>query len=177
MKEYRTLRAALCIYDWLRLLLMISILTGFGALQSAGEGSEGIAFVTGGVPFLVCTAPNALFPLMSLFLWLRFHPYRIYIPLYIAGKVIVLAALGGWLFFLLQSNPFSGTVSLRWFLSPFREMSGPVLQGFLFFIADALSILGMAVLKNRVGAEPVDGGDPVEEVPGNTEFPGHGPGL
>ena len=45
---------------------------------------------------LVFAAPSALFPLMALFLWLDADRYRAYLPLFAAGKCIVIFTLLGW---------------------------------------------------------------------------------
>ena len=45
---------------------------------------------------LVYTAPSALFPLMALFIWLNSQRYRAYLPLFAAGKCIVISTLLGW---------------------------------------------------------------------------------
>jgi hypothetical protein len=58
------------------------------------EAKEMLAF-----PLLVYIAPNALFPLMALFLLLKPEEYRSYIVLYMAGKVLAAAAGVGWVIF------------------------------------------------------------------------------
>jgi hypothetical protein len=47
-------------------------------------------------------APNALFPLMSLFLLIRFEVSKIYIPLYMTGKLIALVCAALWVIFNLR---------------------------------------------------------------------------
>ncbi|MCL2209070.1 MAG: hypothetical protein FWC19_01715 [Treponema sp.] len=43
---------------------------------------------TSAVPWLAIASPGALFPLMSLFLWIDIIRYKAYLPLYLAGKYI-----------------------------------------------------------------------------------------
>jgi hypothetical protein len=47
------------------------------------------------IPWLAFASPGALFPLMTLFLWLDIRRYTPYIPLYIAGKCIGILSLLG----------------------------------------------------------------------------------
>ena len=49
-----------------------------------------------GFPRLVYTAPAVLFPLMALFIWLDISRYRVYLPLFAAGKCIGLFLLICW---------------------------------------------------------------------------------
>ena len=100
------MRVILFLYDSLRLLLLIGLVVIF---MTPGETfGESFAEFTGSFaansrekafPFLVYAAPNALFPLMYLFLWLYLSSYGSYIFLYIAGKSIAIAAALGWLIF------------------------------------------------------------------------------
>lgn len=91
MHIYRPLRVATLIYDLLRLILMIRVIILFAYPQ---EAKEALAF-----PLLVYIAPNALFPLMALFLLLGPEEYRPYIGLYMAGKILAVAANLGWVTF------------------------------------------------------------------------------
>ena len=49
-----------------------------------------------GFPRFVYTAPAVLFPLMALFIWLDTSRYRVYLPLFAAGKCIGLFLLVCW---------------------------------------------------------------------------------
>ncbi|MDR2182092.1 MAG: hypothetical protein LBN92_05365, partial [Treponema sp.] len=80
--------ALLLAYDCLRLLVLLALFSLF---------NPGPAGITASFPFLMYTAPNALFPLMSLFLLIRFEASRLYIPLYVTGKLIVLVCAAAWL--------------------------------------------------------------------------------
>jgi hypothetical protein len=88
MEIYRPLRAALFLYECIRLV----VLMGVFVLLRPGDG-------TGAFPWLVYAVPNALFPLMALFVWRRFSRYGAYVPLYVSGKCIALAAIFGFCLF------------------------------------------------------------------------------
>jgi hypothetical protein len=68
------------------------MLIGVFCFLRPGEGA-------GVFPWLVYAVPNALFPLMALFLWRRFSRYGAYLPLYVSGKCMVLAAVFGFCIF------------------------------------------------------------------------------
>ncbi|GHT73639.1 hypothetical protein FACS1894124_2310 [Spirochaetia bacterium] len=91
MHVYRPLRVAILIYDLFRLIIMIGVVVLFAYPQ---EAKEALAF-----PLLVYIAPNALFPLMALFLLIKPEEYRPYGVLYAAGKVLSAAAGIGWVIF------------------------------------------------------------------------------
>ncbi|MDR1948296.1 MAG: hypothetical protein LBQ38_02785 [Spirochaetaceae bacterium] len=134
MEVYRPLRLTLFIYDCIRLLLLI----GFWVILLPFLGSEaaeaGRAF-----PILVYAAPNALFPLMALFLWLRFPDHEAYLSLYAAGKVIAVAAGLGWLFL---AMPGVEQDQLRRY----------VVGAWIIFlsIADTLSLAGCLLIRHRL---------------------------
>jgi hypothetical protein len=118
------------IYDVIRLLGMLLILP----LLAPPQAESGFPF-----PFLVYTAPNALFLLAAFFLLVRFEEYVSYAYLYIAGKAVAITANLGWFFFSLQRlGPALNENALK-------TLSA---LGFLLFLAsfDALSVLGMSAL-------------------------------
>jgi hypothetical protein len=86
-------------------------------------------------PFLVYAAPNALFPLISLFLWRHFSVHRSYIFIYMAGKSVAIAALAGWFLFSFPVVTFD-RISL----------------GVMVILAagDVSSFLGSLLLRNRL---------------------------
>ena len=87
MKTFGPLKVALCIYDALRL----AFLTGaFMLLQPEGE----ISF-----PWLAALTPGAMFFLMALFWLFNIPGYRVFSPLYLAGKGFGIATTTLWLFF------------------------------------------------------------------------------
>ena len=82
----QNLAGVLLVYEIVRLLALIGV---FVYLDPAGTP----------FPWLAALAPNALFPLMALFLWRQFSRYAVYAPLYISGKCIALASIAGfWIF-------------------------------------------------------------------------------
>jgi hypothetical protein len=91
MDVYGPLRAALFIYEFLRLLVLIALFVVVHPLHETA--AEGI------FPYTVYVVPNALFPLMTYFLWIRLSVYKPYIALYMAGKTIGLVSIiGGCIF-------------------------------------------------------------------------------
>jgi hypothetical protein len=132
MDVYRPIRAILFVYELFRLLILTVLLAVF----SVSEGA-----VAGGIfPYLVYAAPNALFPLMALFMWLRPGEYRHYLRLYMAGKVIAAAAFCGWGFFAPKS------------LEPERLTEVFILFGgtFVLNLCDILSVLGSWILMRKM---------------------------
>jgi len=86
MSVCNPLRGFLFIYEFARFMLMIVMFA--------------IPLQQGGVfPYAVYISPNALFPLMTYFLYIRFELYRSYIALYIAGKIIAVISSILWLIF------------------------------------------------------------------------------
>jgi hypothetical protein len=138
MDVYRPLRVTLFFYDLFRLIVLLQLWLSFAPLT--GDVSGGFTADAGGFPYLAYAAPNGLFPLMALFLWIRLSEYQAYITLYIAGKTIGIVVFLGWLISSFQ------TIVLA-----INEETVLVLGGWLFLTAlDALSILGAVLLKNRL---------------------------
>jgi hypothetical protein len=106
MDVYRPLRAVLFFYEALRLLALAVLWAAFSPMEGAAKG--------GVFPYLVYVTPNALFPLMTLFMWLRPGEYRNYLPLYMAGKVIAAAAFYGWGFFVLRALGAEQLMAADW---------------------------------------------------------------
>ena len=89
--HFRLVPAAVFMYDCSRLLFLLLLLNS--------QLNSGFGLYSGHIPLAMYTAPNALFPLMSLFLFIFPDRSRAYIPLYITGKAISLLCLIVWLFF------------------------------------------------------------------------------
>jgi hypothetical protein len=155
MSDNRPLRGALFFYESFRLLLLAALFAFFPPLEGAGRGAL--------FPYLACASPNALFPLMALFLWLGLREYGRYLPLYLAGKLVALAAFCAWGFFAfapaLQAGNF-GTADLGAVL---------VLLGGGFFVGlgDVFSIFGTWFLINKMKA--AEASEPDRAVPGTGE--------
>jgi hypothetical protein len=147
---FRPLRAALFLYECVRLLVLVGVFS----LLGPGEGA-------GPFPWLVYTVPNALFPLMALFVWRRFSRSGAYIPLYISGKCIVLAVAFGFCVFSRQD-----IYTALYLRSPGIFM---ILGSLLFLLfGDLLSAAGgLALVKKLQGFEAAAGAAPAE-VPAQT---------
>lgn len=115
-------------------------------------------------PYLVYVVPNALFPLMGFFLLIRPREYKAFIPLYLAGKTIVIVSVFGWTVFSFK-NIFTSAVSTGEFIT---------LLGFVLglTVLDMGSLLGSSLLKSKIDrqAAPESGeiteGDSVPEGSG-----------
>ena len=143
MNIYRPLRGCILIYDLIRLFSLVSVIILF---MSPSEYSG-----TFQVPYLVYTAPNALFPLMAFFLLIRPRESHSYLSLYIAGKTVTISAALGWLVFFF----FKLSDTLR--IQGVRIL---ILPGFILLAVtlDSLSVLGGMVLRNGFQAETVKTG-------------------
>jgi hypothetical protein len=134
METLKPLRLALLIYDVFRLLVLAVLVALF-----AGPKDNTLAGV---FPYMIYAAPNCLFPLMSLFLFLKFREYRVFLPLYMAGKTVGAAALIGWMGFqapLLTVNIAANFPASLWYLA----------LSLLLFSADIGTILGAYIIIRR----------------------------
>ncbi|MDR2069590.1 MAG: hypothetical protein LBP71_06950 [Spirochaetaceae bacterium] len=115
--------------------MMISLLSFFGLSPEGGAG--------GVFPYLAYAVPQALFPLMTLFIWLRYPAYESYIFLYIAGKTIGIVSVFAWIVSSFQNILISIAANTG---------GTPVILGSALLLAatDALSIWGGAVLKKKL---------------------------
>jgi hypothetical protein len=138
MDVYRPLRAALFFYELLRLLLLGVFFAVFSPLEGAAKG--------GVFPYLVYVTPNALFPLITLFVWLRLEDNQNYLPLYMAGKVIAVAVFYVWGIFSLRT-----AVAVENLGAP-DLMNGLVLLGggFVLNLGDMLSVFGTWALTRKI---------------------------
>jgi hypothetical protein len=83
MKAIQLIKPGLFLYECMRIMILAAILI----LRSSESDILGR---------LAYTAPSALFPLMALFIWLDSERYRAYLPLFAAGKCIVISTFLGW---------------------------------------------------------------------------------
>ncbi|GHU62128.1 hypothetical protein FACS189445_4860 [Spirochaetia bacterium] len=130
MEPYRPLRLIFFIYDFIRLVVMTSLLMAFLPPASSGVG--------GTFPHVFYAIPNSLFTLMSFFLWLRLDAYKPYIALYMAGKILAVVAIFTWLIVTAARLAYSGETF---------TIMGTVM---LLAAGDAFTVLGGAVLKRRI---------------------------
>ncbi|MDL2229137.1 hypothetical protein LJC14_02695 [Treponema sp. OttesenSCG-928-L16] len=138
MDVYRPLRSALFIYDIIRLGAMLALLSVF--VNAPGTGINTV------FPFFVYAVPQALFPLMALFLRLSLSEHLPYTSLYIAGKCM--AALSSFIWLFLSVNGILESLAIN----IFRTL---LLMGLIFLFAalDAVSVLGMMHIKRKISTE------------------------
>jgi hypothetical protein len=149
-----TLRLGIFFYDILRGFFLLTLLAGVTGDPSGPGGMfqgapDGLRF-----PYMMYASPNALFPLMSLFLLIRSAQSKAFVPLYMTGKVISVAALGGWAFF--------AFLKLRG-LPPFMLL--------LFFLgaADLTTVAGTALLNFASRADDSAVEQPAQTTDGEGE--------
>ena len=143
MEVLKFLRAGLFIYECLRILLLV-VLLSIAPLENGISSENGFfsgSYTSGAFfPYLVYLSANALFPLMALFVWLRPEEYRNYLTLYMAGKIIGAVSFYAW-----------GVFSSREFPGMENIVKSIVLMGGSIFIclADILSVGGAWALKRK----------------------------
>ncbi|MDR2144230.1 MAG: hypothetical protein LBP29_07665 [Treponema sp.] len=139
-----TLRLGIFFYDSLRIFFLLALLVRVTGDPSGPGGMfqgtpDGMRF-----PYIIYAAPNALFPLMAFFLLIRPAESAAFVPLYITGKIISMAALAGWVLF--------AFLKLR-SLPPF------ILLFFCLGAADITAAAGTALLnltpRKTAGEQPV----------------------
>jgi hypothetical protein len=138
-----TLRLAVFVYDCLRLSFLLVLLLTFTGGITGPAGMFQAAPDAPRFPYMIYAAPHALFPLMSLFLLLRFAESRTFLPLYMTGKLISVAALAGWIFFFIIEK--KELYFLRW--------------SFFLGAADLASAVGAVLLRTAETAAPATGND------------------
>jgi hypothetical protein len=146
----RPLKPGLFIFYCIRLLILTA---AFAVLQPVGPAA---------FPWLVYTAPNALFPLMALFLWLNSSRYGAYLPLFLAGKCVCLFSLLGWSIISRRTAIIENFISGALIWSVPRFIEGILLCGDLLAIAAALIII-----KNARTA--ITAGDAQPAIPADME--------
>jgi len=88
MTAFRPLRTVLCVYECMRLAFLVG---AFVLVQPEGETP---------FPWLALITPGAMFLLIALFWRLNMARYRVYGPLFLAGKGLSVITAMFWLFFL-----------------------------------------------------------------------------
>ena len=91
------------------------------------------------IPKIVYAAPGALFPLMALFIWLDTDRYRAYLPLFAAGKCIVVVSLLGW-----------SIVSQRFTITTGGELSGAKVLEWIILSGDFLAMAIILLINKNV---------------------------
>jgi hypothetical protein len=152
MNEHRVLRGGLFFYEVFRVLLLAGLFLFFSPLEGAAKG--------GVFPFLAYVTPNALFPLMALFLWVGIGEFEAYLPLYLAGKIIAVIAFYAWGFFSFRPAlelPLMG-LDRESIAQGIILLSG----GFVLSLGDVFSIFGGWMLHRRI--KPVETPAPAVQV-------------
>ena len=128
MDVFRPLRAALLVYEIIRLFFLTALAVFLAPPLS--------------FPWPLYAVSNALFPLIALFLLAWLQAYRAYLPLYISGKAIALAASAGWCLFAGDDVAALAAVNPRSVLVTLGTLA-------FFFFGDAFSIAGAYHLHSR----------------------------
>ncbi|MDR1955687.1 MAG: hypothetical protein LBQ30_02395 [Treponema sp.] len=130
------MRIALFVYEVFRLILLLGV---FMVLEPFNGSSGSGVLAQRLFPYILYVVPQALFPLMTYFIWMRLSLYQAYIPLYMAGKTISLVAVLGWC-----------VCSLQILLSALS--SGAAVLGLTLFLAaaDAFALCGGVRLQTKL---------------------------
>jgi hypothetical protein len=135
----RILKPVVFFYECIRIVLLVFTLVLILPKTSA-------------IPWLAFTAPGAIFPLMTLFLWIDYSRYKPYMPLYFAGKCIAIFSILGW-----------SIVSRRFTM--FKEMSGYYLIiDFLFLSGDLLAFAAALLIFKNMQKITVNTAQDMEEI-------------
>ena len=133
IKKFRLVPASVFIFDCSRFFFLLKLL----------QLNSGPFIGSIHLPLVMYASPNALFPLMSLFLLIRFDVSGAYIPLYITGKILAMLCLAVWMFFALEY--IFGADKIMWAV--------------FLCAADLGTIMGMATQKiNRQETTNTEGG-------------------
>lgn len=137
---YKPLRAALLVYEILRFSVLAFLFAFFSPLEGA--------VLAGVFPYLVYLTPNALFPMIALFLFIGFPEYKNYLPLYTAGKLIAVITFYVWC--IVSLRPLLDEHLLG--LDPENFHRGFVLLsgGFILGMTDLFSVFGSFFLLRKV---------------------------
>jgi len=93
-----------------------------------------------GFPYITFAVSASLFPLMALFIWLDSDRYRVYIPLFTAGKCIGIFSILGW-------SIFAGQVRI------IDVLSGGVkakIESFLFYSYIFSMVVIFLIIRDKV---------------------------
>ena len=142
MHKYGPLRCGLFVYDSIRVVVIVLSL-----IAAAGSGTGGGAET----PLLMYAAPNALFPLLALFLLMvPGAEGRPCLLLYLAGKIAAAGAGAAWLLFFpkgILERVFLHLAAQNW-----AAVAAPVSTVFLLFF-DGISVLCAVTLLRSGGPD------------------------
>ena len=137
MHTYKPIRAALLVYDIFRIAVLALMFASLSPLKA------------GLFPHLVYLTPNALFPLMALFLLIRLPDFKSYLPLYLAGKIIAVITFYVWGIVSFGSGQDTAYLEMNQ-KYPYVLFFG----SFVLSLGDLLSIVGSWVLLNKIYRSP-----------------------
>jgi hypothetical protein len=129
MKRFWVLRLILFLYDVARLIVIVGIMTQLGKLSLSDES----------YPYLVYASAQALFPIMTWFIYSDAEKYLVYLPLNIAGKSINILLSGIWAFS--SASPILASMSFELFVCLGLTL--------IILFTDIINILGMVYVKKR----------------------------
>jgi hypothetical protein len=133
----------------MRLVVLVQV------FRLAGPGGGGT------FPWLVYAAPNALFPLMTLFLWRSFSRCGAYAPLYTAGKCVALVSTVAFCIFSRQNMYTGFYLGLAGILLVLGSLVF-LLAGDLFSVAGGIALSGKVRELEASAGTPAAGALPAE---------------
>jgi len=86
----------LLIYEISRLFILVLLFSFYSPLEGAIHLRV--------FPYIAMLSPNVIFPMITFFLYINFSEYRNFLPLYLAGKFIMITALSVWIILSLTQN-------------------------------------------------------------------------
>jgi hypothetical protein len=133
MKRFRFLQLVLFLYDLVRLIVIVGIIAQLGK----------VSLLNGSFPYLVYSSSQALFPIMTWFIYTDAEKYLAYFPLNIAGKGVNILLSAIWVFH--AASEISSSMSFELFLCLGLTL--------IIVFTDIMSILGMIFIKkdNSIG--------------------------
>jgi hypothetical protein len=127
MNRFRVSRLVLFLYDIARLFVIVATMTQLGKLS----------LFDGSFPYLVYASSQALFPIMTWFIYMDAKTHLAYIPLHITGKCIHIVLSGVWIFGAVSTG--LATLSFDLFVCLGLTL--------IILFTDIISILGMFFVK------------------------------
>lgn len=121
------MRLVLFLYDVVRLVVIVGIMTQLGKLSLADAS----------YPYLVYASSQALFPIMTWFMYTDAEKYFAYFSLNIAGKGIYILLSGLWAFFVISQQ--SAAIFLDLFICLGLTL--------IILFTDIISIIGMVFVR------------------------------
>ena len=134
-KDYSTLRCIILVYDFIRLLLLVKMVSVFApAIGTPGDKV---------VPFVAFMAPHAIYSLAAFFLWINPKTYAVYTSLYVTGKIIGIGAFVAWA--VMFSSLIISSIGMN-----LRETVWTLGLTVILLFADICTIIGVSALQKRI---------------------------